>query len=577
MKPSTSLKPLSSPKNNKAQSSPSDGIVDGIISSSFTASSDQTPQDFYKLIFEMFYTFRPQLPKPLKEYGADGNAPNLGGGEPGKDPLDFDSLSRFLQVDEDSVKILKDCHKSVVEHLPLKYPQTLYNGTGIAIVGGAKFMPIAMSGVRMLRRINQDIPVEVFVATQEEYDKDLCEKVLPLMNAKCTILENAIGKSVFENFAIKGYQYKALALLVSSFENVLLLDADNIPIRDPQIAFDSDPFKAEGYVLWPDFWARTTAPAFYDIAGVKLGDRIRGDLSVKEHIPLHHLAGSMPFVSTESGQLLVSKRRHFRSLLLATYYNLYGYGVYYPLLSQGAMGEGDKETFVAAATVLNESAYYMNEGVRPGGYHGPNRFYGMTMLQGNPQDDYEKNIIGSRKSVRPLFMHNHMNKLDPMNLVIGQKDRYPGRGEDQKYRHRFFGPMKDLKNDFGGRDVEVEMWQESAWMVCDMKGKENVSMQIWDTKYQPEQFTDVCSRIQDHIEWLKANPNCPTVLSAEDQKKYDEKVAKEAASRKEAEEKAAKAKEEEKKPDEAKSGDAKSDETKAKEAEKKKEGDDKKN
>ncbi|KAF5100344.1 hypothetical protein D0Z00_001312 [Geotrichum galactomycetum] len=510
----------------------------------------------------MFYTFRPKLSKPLNDY-PDGTAPNLGGGEPAGNPLDLEALGKFLKVDKDSAKILQDRHKSVVDHLPLKYPQTLYNGTGVAIVGGAKFMPVAISGVRMLRRINQDIPVEVFVATQEEYDKDLCEKVLPSMNAKCTILEEAIGKSVFENFAIKGYQYKALALLASSFENVLLLDADNIPLRDPQLAFDSEPFKAQGYVLWPDFWARTTAPVFYDIAGVKLGERVRGDLSVDQHVPLHHLAGSMPFVSTESGQVLVSKRRHFRSLLLATYYNLYGYGVYYPLLSQGAMGEGDKETFIAAATVLNESTYYMNEGVRPGGYHGPDRFYGMTMLQGNPQDDYEKNVIGSRKSVRPLFMHNHMNKLDPMTLVTVQKDRYPGRDEDQKYRHRFFGPMKDLKGDFGDRDVEVEMWQEAAWMVCDMKVKQDISMQYWDKTYEPEQFPDVCSRIQDHIEWLKANPNCPPVLSVDDQKRYDEKVAKQAASKKEAEKKAEEEKKAKEKSDENKSDENKSDENKS--------------
>lgn len=536
--PTTSLKELSTSNENKDQTPASDGIVDGLISSSFTATSGQTPQDFYRLVFEMFHTFRPELSKPLNDYGNDGTAPNMGGGETGKDPLDLESLSRFLKVDTDSVKILKDRHKSVVEHLPLKYPQTLYNGTGISIVGGGKFMPVAISGVRMLRRVNQNMPVEVFVATQEEYDKDLCEKVLPSMNAKCTILEDAIGKSVFKNFAIKGYQYKALALLASSFENVLLLDADNVPIRDPQIAFDSEPFKAQGYILWPDFWARTTAPKFYDIAGVTLGERIRGDLNSKDHIPLHHLAGSMPFVSTESGQVLVSKRRHFRSLLLATYYNLYGYGVYYKLLSQGAMGEGDKETFIAAATVLNESTYYINEGVRPGGYHGPDRFYGMTMLQANPQDDYEKTVVGSRKTVRPLFMHNHMNKLDPMSLVIQQKDRYPTPDEDQKYRHRFFGPMRDLKSDFGGRDVEVEMWQEASWMVCDMKLKQNVSMNIWETKYQTDNFTNVCSRIEDHIEWLKANPNCPVVLSFDDQKIYDEKVAKQEAAKKEAETKA---------------------------------------
>lgn len=43
------------------------------------------------------------------------------------------------------------------------------------------------------------------------------------------------------------------------------------------------------------------------------------------------------------------------------YYNTYGPDYYYPLLSQGAAGEGDKETFIAAAHKLNLPYYQVQE------------------------------------------------------------------------------------------------------------------------------------------------------------------------------------------------------------------------
>ena len=87
---------------------------------------------------------------------------------------------------------------------------------------------------------------------------------------------------------------KVLAMLASSFEDNLFLDADSIPLVDIEPVFEQEPYKSHGYVLWPDFWYRTTSPRFYDIAGVKLGGRVRGDLSVidPDLIPQADLEGA---------------------------------------------------------------------------------------------------------------------------------------------------------------------------------------------------------------------------------------------------------------------------------------------
>ena len=35
---------------------------------------------------------------------------------------------------------------------------------------------------------------------------------------------------------------------------VLMLDADNIPLLNPEALFDAEPFASAGCLFWPDFW-----------------------------------------------------------------------------------------------------------------------------------------------------------------------------------------------------------------------------------------------------------------------------------------------------------------------------------
>lgn len=107
----------------------------------------------------------------------------------------------------------------------------------------------------------------------------------------------------------------------------------------------------------------------------------------------------------ETGQILVSKRQRSTALLLATMYNVFGPHYYYSLLSQGSPGEGDKETFQAAATYLDEPFYRVERRVEPLGYfdkEGNHDFHGQAMLQFSPLDDYAK---VSERAIRPAFIH----------------------------------------------------------------------------------------------------------------------------------------------------------------------------
>ena len=52
---------------------------------------------------------------------------------------------------------------------------------------------------------------------------------------------------------MRGYQIKPFSILLSSFEEVLFLDADDYPVRDPSIIFDVPAYKKTGALFWPDY------------------------------------------------------------------------------------------------------------------------------------------------------------------------------------------------------------------------------------------------------------------------------------------------------------------------------------
>ena len=49
-----------------------------------------------------------------------------------------------------------------------------------------------------------------------------------------------------------GWQSKIKAIIQAPFEEVLLLDADSFPLKDPEYLFDHSFYKEHGVVLWND-------------------------------------------------------------------------------------------------------------------------------------------------------------------------------------------------------------------------------------------------------------------------------------------------------------------------------------
>lgn len=346
----------------------------------------------------------------------------------------------------------------------------LFKGKGIVMVGGGEYWGPAVVGLHMLRKSGSSLPVEVFVPDDDEYEKGVCEDYLPKLNAKCVVLSHILAKSYITTGNKEGaqlktthYQLKAMALLVSSFSEVLMLDSDSIPLVDPLLhIFDTEPYKTEGMILWPDLWASTESPKFWKIAG-------------REDFPK-----DLASTSSEAGQIVVNKATHLAPLLLATYYNIYGPDLYYPLQSQGALGQGDKETFMAAAVALNATYYRVKTAAVSLGRNDGQHEKGTALVQHSPSDD-----LASRPwtHVGPIFLHSNTPKMNAGHLV----DEGDLVHTDGVTRLRLLGSKEDQQRRFG-LDIEHTIWDLLVQTGCELAG---VIKEWKDRK-------DLCTRLEEH-------------------------------------------------------------------------------
>lgn len=384
------------------------------------------------------------------------------------------SQNRVLNSESD-IESLRSSHAALLEKLQFQdISAEIYNGTGIVTVGGGEYFGPAIIGLHMLRKTGSTLPVEIFLADEAEYEASLCDDYLPSFGAHCLIISSFLRPgNTSQSFDITHYQLKSLAMLFSSFAEVLYLDSDSIPLVDPSTElFSTEPYKSSGLVIWPDFWVSTESPLFYKIAG------------------LPSFPTNLPKTSSETGQLLINKRTHLKTLLLATYYNIYGPDYYYPLLSQGVIGQGDKETFMAAAIVTGESYYRVKTGVMAVGRHDGDQYKGSGMIQHHSSDDFlragpqesRNNSEAEYAVVRPAFMHANTPKMNAGHLV-DEGDLFTA----DKKRLRLWGSEEEQERLFG-YDLEKVVWELLVRTGCELEK----DLREWKGRER------MCSRLQEH-------------------------------------------------------------------------------
>lgn len=181
-------------------------------------------------------------------------------------------------------------HMSVVRHLP-PYPEDQFAGKGIIMLAGGKYSEFAATSLGMLRAVGSTLPVEVWMKDKSEELDGWCAE-LAKDGMSCRRLQDYMEVSVLAH----PYQWKVFVMLFSTFEEFIFLDADDMPIRNPDVIFDSEIYRKHGAILWPDYWKHSGSPWLPYVIG--LTDE-----------QSNMLEGTK---TAESGQVVWDKRRHWK-------------------------------------------------------------------------------------------------------------------------------------------------------------------------------------------------------------------------------------------------------------------------
>lgn len=284
-----------------------------------------------------------------------------------------------------------------------------------------------------------------------------------------------------------------------------------------------------------------TAPVFYRLANIdtdltkrvrNLGDDIspvsrylNPNAKEQKPIPFHDFAGTIPDPTTESGQMVIDKVRHFQTLLLALYYNVYGPDWYYALFSQGTAGEGDKETFASAAHVLELPYYQVRTKLSFDGYSDPKDggFRGVALYQHDCTQDYEtyeqaRELVKSqpdkysafkedydsepdfyqslmkpegKPEVEVMFAHASFHKFDPWQLF---KEKVYLNEDGTQFRS--FRRLHRIKH----FDIELFNFEVLEEAMC---SEQPIRFRYFEDKFKREEWPKVCQYVKDRVEYLK--------------------------------------------------------------------------
>jgi hypothetical protein len=200
-----------------------------------------------------------------------------------------------------------------IETIPL-YEET-YDGRGIVIcAGGLKYFSNAWVCINMLRQLGCTLPIQLWHLGSGEMTLHMKSLVRPL-NVEC--MDALELQKTFPVRRLGGWEVKPYAIIHSPFREVLLLDADNVPVANPEYLFQTPEFQETGAIFWPDYDHQSDkTAAIWKSVGVS-----------KPKEP-----------EFESGQILVDKKRCWDALQLSLWFNANS-DFYYQYI------HGDKETF----------------------------------------------------------------------------------------------------------------------------------------------------------------------------------------------------------------------------------------
>ncbi|CAK0786177.1 hypothetical protein CVIRNUC_009390 [Coccomyxa viridis] len=244
------------------------------------------------------------------------------------------------------------------------------NGTfrrGILIsTGGTTLINHAYATVSVIRKtLNCTLPVEIVYNGEYEMDSKTCHRFeADFQDVRCIDASkldwypphhrpvslrkeeaDAKGSKADTEGAkdTSGFQFKVFTLCyLTSFDEVLMLDSDNLPLRNPEDLFEAAEYRRSGTLFFSDWWdlAEWVKPQAYTAFGLPYPGQERA------------------LLAAESGQLLLNRNMHADALEWLWFVNSHAEVVY-------RLMYGDKDTFRLAFALAGKSDYFEQVSLPP--------------------------------------------------------------------------------------------------------------------------------------------------------------------------------------------------------------------
>lgn len=221
--------------------------------------------------------------------------------------------------------------KQIAEHVKTigPYPSGKYAGRGIVIPGGgSRLGTCAYVCVRMLRHLGCKLPIQIWHFERE--NDPVWKSCFADYDVEFVSLDEVNEPIGMKN--LNGWETSAFAIIHSRFQEVLFLDADNVPVVDPTFLFDTPQYAETGAIFWPDFHTMEKSRSYWKVTGIPYR---------KER-------------EFESGQIVVDKSRCWTQINLTNWLNENGLPFFFNHWF------GDKDSYRAAWTCTGK-AYSMPE------------------------------------------------------------------------------------------------------------------------------------------------------------------------------------------------------------------------
>lgn len=251
--------------------------------------------------------------------------------------------------DERAIRLLS--HIQQTSHNTSSSTSGVRVGTGRGIVicaGGFEYGTCAHILLTRLRETGCTLPVELWYRDGEMSDEMANHFSMNFSNIRLRNIDQVASISIPSRFAIK-----PLSVLHSEFQQVLLLDADVVPLADPTYLFDilkqtvhEDSEQPCAAVFWPDNWRLDRKAKCFSILTTQQ----------QENMTYRN--------AQDGGQILIDKSISMAALSLCTRINVQ-LAAHLKSLFPGPYNHGDKDTWHFSFLATDTEFLMMPE--RPGG------------------------------------------------------------------------------------------------------------------------------------------------------------------------------------------------------------------